>query len=70
MEGVVTLRILVAPDGTAASVTVRQSSGFPVLDEATSRAAKVWRFSPARRAGTPVAGLHDVRVRFRLSDPA
>jgi protein TonB len=70
MEGVVTLRILVAPDGTAAAVTVRQGSGFPVLDDAASRAARAWRFSPARRAGAPVAGLHDVRVRFRLSDPS
>jgi protein TonB len=67
-EGVVVLRILVNTDGSAATVSVRESSGFAMLDEAAVQGVKKWRFSPAKKAGTPIASFHDVRVRFRLVD--
>ncbi|MEY2563242.1 MAG: Gram-negative bacterial TonB protein C-terminal [Verrucomicrobiota bacterium] len=36
----------VAPDGTVASVAVRQSSGYPELDGRAQRWMKRWRFRP------------------------
>ncbi len=65
-EGVVVLRVLVAENGSAASVSVRETSGYDDFDNAAVQAVKKWRFSPARRAGQPVPSFHDVKVRFRL----
>lgn len=65
-EGVVLLRVLVATDGSASSVSVRETSGYDDFDGAAAQAVRKWRFSPARRAGVAVASFHDVRVRFRL----
>lgn len=67
-EGTVTVRVLVDVDGTAASVSVRDSSGRDVFDDAAVNAVKRWRFSPATQGGEPVASYHDVKVRFRLTD--
>ncbi len=67
-EGIVTVRVLVGTDGTPASVTVRATSGHEDFDDAAVQAVKKWRFSPARRAGVPVASFHDVRIRFRLDE--
>jgi TonB family protein len=36
----------VAPDGTVASVTARQSTGYPELDARAERWMKKWRFNP------------------------
>jgi TonB family protein len=36
----------VAPDGSVTSVAVRQSSGYPELDERAQRWMKKWRFRP------------------------
>jgi protein TonB len=68
IEGTVVLRILVGKDGNPASVTVRRSSGYPTLDQASLQAAAKWRFSPARKNGQAIASFHDVRIRFCLDD--
>jgi protein TonB len=68
-EGAVVVSILVDETGRAAAVTIRESSRYDSLDEAAVEAVKKWRFSPARRNGEPVASMHTVRVRFRLTDP-
>jgi protein TonB len=68
-EGAVVVSILVDETGRAAAVTIRESSHYDSLDEAAVEAVKKWRFSPARRNGEPVASMHTVRVRFRLTDP-
>lgn len=65
-EGAVLLRVLVGTDGSPASVSVRETSGYDDFDSVAAQAVKKWRFSPARRAGQAVASFHDVRVRFRL----
>lgn len=67
-EGRVTVRVLIDADGSAASVAVRESSGYEVLDEAAVKAIKKWRFSPAKQRGQAIASFHDIRVRFRLVD--
>lgn len=67
-EGTVVLRILVNAGGAAESVTVRDSSGYAVLDEAAVKAVYQWRFSPAKKGGKPVTSFHDIKIRFRLID--
>jgi protein TonB len=65
-EGTVLARVLVDTKGKAALVSVRQSSGYSVLDEAVRKTVKKWRFVPATQGGVPVSSFHDVKVRFRL----
>jgi len=69
MEGVVLLDVRVAPDGSPLEVRVRESSGFPLLDDAAVTTVRQrWRFLPARQGGTPVEGRVTVPIRFRLED--
>ncbi len=67
-EGTVVLLVDVGADGTAAAVTVRQSSGFTLLDRAAQIAVQRWRFKPARLAGVSVPGRVEVPVAFRLRE--
>ncbi len=67
-EGRVVINVAVAPEGHAASVAVRHSSGHAILDQAALDAVRRWRFEPARRGGVPVAAAVDVPIRFRLED--
>jgi protein TonB len=62
----VTLRVLVARDGTVARVEVEQSSGSPHLDAAARETVKAWRFTPARRGGEAIESWMVVPVVFRL----
>jgi protein TonB len=68
MEGVVLLRVLVAPDGHVASIDVARGSGFPVLDRSALDAVRDWRFRPASQGGKAVEALVEVPIRFSLSD--
>ena len=63
-SGEVLLRIEVDPRGVPASVEVASTSGSRDLDRAAARAARRWRFRPAMRDGTPVAGVVNVPIRF------
>ncbi|HBE76199.1 MAG TPA: hypothetical protein DDW65_00190 [Firmicutes bacterium] len=67
-EGIVLVRVLVDSRGAASMVSIRESSGFPALDESALQAVKKWRFSPATQGRKPIASFHDVRVRFHLTD--
>jgi protein TonB len=65
IEGTVVLRVVVAPDGTPASVVVLESSGSEILDSsALETVQKRWRFVPARRNGIPVEDSVQVPIRF------
>ncbi|HML89150.1 MAG TPA: energy transducer TonB [Methylomusa anaerophila] len=68
-EGAVIVRVLIDVDGSAKTVTVRQSSGYDIFDDTAVRAVAKWRFSPATQGGNPVASFYDVKVTFRLTDP-
>jgi protein TonB len=68
LEGRVTLQVAVAADGTAAAVSVRQTSGHALLDRAAVTAVEQWRFRPASQGGRAVTGSTDVTVRFVLMD--
>ncbi len=65
-EGITTLRIHIAKDGTVEAVEVLQSSGHSVLDAAAVRAVRKWRFSPAMRDGKPVPIHVRLKIRFSL----
>lgn len=67
-EGRVIVRVQVSAAGNAATVSVRRSSGYRLLDEAAVKAVKSWRFAPANRGGISVAGSVDVPVSFKLTD--
>lgn len=65
-QGSVLLLVRVGADGSAERVQVRQTSGFPRLDEAALAAVRNWRFVPARRGDEAVAADVLVPVAFRL----
>jgi protein TonB len=67
-EGRVMLRVSVSADGRALAVEVAATSGYPSLDSAALSAVRQWRFIPATQAGSAVAAIADVPVRFRIDN--
>ncbi|MGH7949958.1 MAG: energy transducer TonB [Candidatus Binataceae bacterium] len=68
-QGTVTLRVLVADDGSVRAAMVAESSGFETLDDAALVTVRDrWRFAPARRAGAAVESWVLVPIRFALTD--
>lgn len=65
VEGDVVLEIVVRSDGGVGSVKVLQGLGSG-LDQRAIDAVRQWRFSPARRLGTPVDVVVEVAVEFKL----
>lgn len=65
-QGKVLLRVKVSAQGLSDDVTVEQSSGHEILDEAAIEAVKKWRFIPAKRGETPVASSVIVPIDFKL----
>ena len=65
LSGDVVLEIVVKSDGSVGTVRVVQGLGAG-LDQRAIDAVRQWRFSPARRLGTPVDVLVEVAVEFRL----
>lgn len=65
VEGDVVLEIVVRSDGTVGDIKVLQGlSGG--LNQRAIDAVRQWRFSPARRFGTPVDVMVEVAVEFKL----
>lgn len=65
-QGKVMLRVKVSAQGSSDGVTVEQSSGHEILDEAAIEAVTKWRFIPAKRGDTPVASSVIVPIDFKL----
>lgn len=65
-EGRVLLRVQVAPDGSAAQVELRQSSGHARLDATALETVRRWRFVPARQGDDAVAAWVLVPISFSL----
>jgi len=65
-EGSVLLEIFVGADGSVGNVKVVSSSGFAELDEASVRAAKGARFTPAKSGGGFVASTARLTLEFKL----
>lgn len=68
VQGTVTLRVVVTPEGLPARVELEKSSGSMHLDNAALEAVKAWRFVPARRGSEPVEGIVSFPIVFRLEN--
>ncbi|HEY5808907.1 MAG TPA: energy transducer TonB [Povalibacter sp.] len=67
--GTVILEVYVMENGRAGDVRVKQSSGFPKLDEAAVREVKrSWRLQPGTENGKPVPMWGQFAVTFKLTD--
>jgi protein TonB len=66
LQGVVTLMVRVAEDGSPLEVQLKASSGHSLLDESALETVKRWRFSPARQSGRAVVASVELPVRFSL----
>jgi protein TonB len=66
LEGRVVLSVTIAASGSVTKVTVAESCGHEVLDQAALDAVCRWRFSPATRGGKPVEWTARLPIRFRL----
>jgi TonB family protein len=65
IEGDVELEVVVRSDGGVGAIRVVRGLGAG-LDQRAVDAVRQWKFSPARRFGTPVDVLVEVSVEFRL----
>jgi TonB family protein len=65
VEGDVVVEVVVKRDGTVGDVRLLQGLGAG-LDQRAIDAVRQWRFSPARRYGTPVDVMVEVAVEFKL----
>ena len=68
LEGVVKLDVLIATDGTVASVRVAESQVHPAFAEAASQAVKQWKFTPTLLNGQPVEVEMTASISFSLTD--
>ena len=67
-SGTVRLRLSIDASGAVTAVELLSSSRHGLLDRAAIRAARTWRFAPARLDGAAVASVKDLPVEFRLLD--
>jgi periplasmic protein TonB len=65
IEGDVVLEIIVRSDGSVGNVKLVQGLGAG-LDQRAIEAVRQWRFSPAKRYGTPVDVIVEVAMEFKL----
>lgn len=65
-QGTVVLEVLVAKDGTVASVRLVRSSGAEILDKAAKKGVRKWLFHPGKKGGEAVEMWVKVPIRFRL----
>lgn len=65
LEGDVVVEIVVRSDGTVGNVKLLQGLGSG-LDQRAIDAVRQWRFSPAKRYGTPVDVIVEVAMEFKL----
>jgi protein TonB len=67
--GTVVLEVYVLENGRVGDARVKQSSGYPRLDEAALREVKrSWRLVPGTENGKPVAMWGQFAVTFKLTD--
>ena len=65
-EGVVVLTVFINAHGSLDKIEVKESSGFPLLDEAAVAADCKSRFRPAYVDNRPVPSKAQVPYRFKL----
>ena len=60
------VRVLVKTDGFPDEVSVRKSSGYPILDRAALEAVRQWRFKPEKDGNIPINKYVDFPIKFEL----
>ena len=65
-HGTVLLNVDVDATGVVTGVSVKQSSGFPLLDDAAMQAMRVWKFDPARTNEVAVPSRTEQPVEFKV----
>ena len=68
LEGVVKLDVLIATDGTVASVRVLSAQSHPAFAASAATAVKQWRFTPTLLNGQPVEVQMTASISFNLTD--
>ncbi|AOD14970.1 energy transducer TonB [Xanthomonas fragariae] len=67
--GTTVLRVVIGVEGAPTDVSVLQSSGQPVLDEAAQKRVREWKFKAATRNGQAVPQTIQVPVAFKPPVP-
>jgi periplasmic protein TonB len=67
-QGNAIVRIKVSAKGLSEGVDILRSSGHKILDEATTKALKKWRFTPSKHGNTPMASSVVISVIYILYD--
>lgn len=62
------MSVKVTVQGYATLVAVKQSSGFPMLNEAAVQAVRNWEFEPARVGRLAMESEIEVPVGFKLTE--
>lgn len=67
-EGTVILNVLVNKQGIAAQISVEQSSGYKLLDQAAVKTVRNWKFLPTRVGQLSFDSWVKIPVRFLLTE--
>ncbi len=65
-QGQVILSVHIDTDGTAVDALIKQTSGYPRLDEIALQTVKKWRFIPGKKAGSPQKMWVNIPINFIL----
>ena len=67
-EGKLILEVLVNEDGSVKSTSIRESSGYEILDNVSKKTVEKWTFIPAKKMGQAVKDNIQVPIKFVLTD--
>ena len=65
-EGVAKAEIYISENGRITDAKIVESSGWPLLDEATLKYVKTWRMKPSTKNGVPIGVWMTVPVRWHF----
>ncbi|MBI5660270.1 MAG: TonB family protein [Nitrosomonadales bacterium] len=68
LQGKVILNVEVLAEGLCGQISVHQSSGHEMLDNAALQTVKTWKFAPARQAGHAVTKWFKIPIQFALNN--
>ena len=59
---------MVNEDGSVKSTSIRESSGYEILDNVSKKTVEKWIFIPAKKMGQAVKDNIQVPIKFVLTD--
>jgi protein TonB len=65
--GRVVVRVFIGADGQASQASIKQSSGFERLDQASMEHALKWKYIPGKRDGIPQGMWFDIPFNWQLA---